>query len=325
MKFTQIPVNTFQEIQLNAGILVDDFNPATGVIGRLMGATTGGVNFTDTINYTDFGEDIDNCPKNMMELKKLESHEVKMSGTFVTLSADTAKMLVGVGDVDSEDQSHIVPRNELLMADFVSLWWIGDYSDQNTGSNAGFVAIKLFNALNTGGFQIQSTDKGKGQFAFEFSGHYSINAQDQVPYEVYIKQGVAFVTPNVLPEDGDTTYPWSDYTPSEFQQDVTVGNGKITGTLKFIEGGLSPAGPLAGDGHFLALKFSADWDKYTSVKVGLVPSASGMDLVEILTDPDKNGVFKITSKSQKFKVVAQNSEETKTAVYNLSGLTLEEE
>lgn len=323
MKFTQIPVNTFQEIQLNAGILVDDFNPATGVIGRLMGATTGGVNFTDTINYTDFGEDIDNCPKNMMELKKLESHEVKMSGTFVTLSADTAKMLVGVGDVDSEDQSHIVPRNELLMADFVSLWWIGDYSDQNTGSNAGFVAIKLFNALNTGGFQIQSTDKGKGQFAFEFSGHYSINAQDQVPYEVYIKQGVAFLTPTVAPEDGSVTL--FDELVSNMQTGVVVGNGKITGTLHFIEGGLAESGPLAGDGNFLALKFiSDDWNKYTSVKVGLDPSI-GTGLVEILTDPDKNGVFKVTSKSQKFKVVAQNSEETKTAVYNLSGLTLEEE
>ena len=198
MKYTQIPSTAFQNIQLNAGILVDNFTPATGVVGRLLGATTGGVNFKDTPSYTDFGDDIDNCPKNMKELKKLESHEVSMSGTFVTLSAETAKMLVAVGDVDETDETHIIPRNDLLDTDFLDIWWIGDYSDVNTGDNAGFVAIHMMNALNTNGFQIQSTDKAKGQFAFNFTGHYSMDAQDTVPYEVYIKAGNATPVPFVL-------------------------------------------------------------------------------------------------------------------------------
>ena len=71
------------------------------------------------------------------------------------------------------------------------LWWVGDYSDKNGATNGGFVAIHVRNALNTGGFQLQSGDKSKGQFAFEFTGHYSIEAQDVVPYEVYIKAGSA--------------------------------------------------------------------------------------------------------------------------------------
>lgn len=189
MKYTQIPATAFQNIQLNAGILVDNFNPATGVIGNILGATSGGVNFTDDVEYTDFGKDIDNCPKNTKELKQLDSHDVKMSGTFVTLSAATAKLLAGAADVDGSDATHIIPRNDLLSTDFKTIWWIGDYSDVNTGDNAGFVAIKMLNALNTGGFQIQSTDKGKGQFAFEFTGHYSMNAQSTVPFEIYVKQG----------------------------------------------------------------------------------------------------------------------------------------
>lgn len=189
MKYTQIPATAFQNIQLNAGILTDSFVPSTGVIGRMLGATTGGVQFQDSVEYTDFGEDIDNCPKNMLELKKLDSHEVTMSGTFVTVDSTTAKTLVAVGDVDALDSTHIIPRNEVLTTDFTDIWWIGDYSDVNTGDNAGFIAIHLMNALNTGGFQIQSTDKGKGQFAFEFTGHYSMQAQDTVPYEIYIQQG----------------------------------------------------------------------------------------------------------------------------------------
>lgn len=198
MKFTQIPANTFQNLQMNAGILVSGFSPATGEVTGLLGATTGGVQFTDAVEYSDFGEDIDNCPKNTKELKHLDSHEVKMSGTFVTIDATQAKRLAGAADADSLDATHIIPRNDLLQTDFEDLWWIGDYSDVNTGANAGYLAIHLKNALNTGGFQIQSGDKAKGQFAFEFTGHYSINAQAEVPYEIYIKGSGAVETPSVL-------------------------------------------------------------------------------------------------------------------------------
>ena len=189
MKFTQIPVDTFKNLQMNAGILTDNFTPATGVIGNLIGATTGGVAFADAPEFSDFGEDIDNCPKNMKELKKLTNHAVTMSGTFVSLTAATVKMLVGAGSIDSSDETHIIPRNDLLDADFSDVWWVGDYSDENTGDNAGFLAIHLMNALNTGGFQIQSSDKAKGQFAFSFEGHYSMDAQNTVPYEIYVKEG----------------------------------------------------------------------------------------------------------------------------------------
>ena len=75
MKFTQIPADTFENLQMNAGILLDEFTPSTGVIGNIIGATTGGINFTATPTYSDYGEDIDNCPKNMKELKKLDSWE----------------------------------------------------------------------------------------------------------------------------------------------------------------------------------------------------------------------------------------------------------
>lgn len=191
MKFTQIPTNTFEQIQLNAGILCTGFTPASGTVEGLIGATTGGINFTDTPEYTDFGEDIDNCPKNTKELKKVDSREVKMSGTFVTVSAANAKRLAATADIDSSDATHIVPRDNLEDTDFETLWWVGDYSDKNGATNGGYVAVKLKNALNTAGFQIQSTDKAKGQFAFEFTGHYSIEDIDDVPYEVYVKAGTA--------------------------------------------------------------------------------------------------------------------------------------
>ena len=198
MKYTQIPVDTFKNIQLNAGILIKTFTPATGVIGDLIGATKGGLTFNDAPTYSDFGEDIDNCPKNTKELKKLESREVTMAGTFVTVNAATAKSLSAAADIDAEDTTHIVPRNELLETDFTDLWWVGDYSDVNTGENAGYCAIHMLNVLNTSGFQIKTADKSKSEFAFNYMGHYSMDNQNTVPYEVYIKQGNEVVTPSIL-------------------------------------------------------------------------------------------------------------------------------
>lgn len=189
MKFTQIPANTFQSIQMNAGIFVDTFNPATMEIGTILGATSGGNKFSDTPSYKDLGEDIDNCPKNTKELKMLESREVKSSGTFVMVTPAIAKMLAAAADIDSLDSTHIVPRNDLKPEDFNDFWWIGDYSDVNDGSNAGFLAIHMKNVLSTGGFQLQSADKDKGKFDYEFTCHYSMSAPETVPYDMYIKQG----------------------------------------------------------------------------------------------------------------------------------------
>lgn len=193
MKYTKIPENTFQNIQLNAGVLLSSFTPSSATVSEeaIIGATTGGINFTATPTYTDFGEDIDNCPKNMKELKKLDSWEVKCSGTFVTVDTAVAKSLIGAADIGQSDTTKVTPRNDLAQADFSDIWIVGDYSDKNGDTNGGFIAIHMMNALSTGGFQIKTADKAKGQFAFEYTAHYSMSAQGTVPFEVYVKAGTA--------------------------------------------------------------------------------------------------------------------------------------
>lgn len=190
-KYTKIPTNTFKTLQLNAGLLLTTFDPDTATVteSAIMGATSGGVNFTATPSFTDFGDDIDNCPKNMLELKKLDSWDIKMSGTFVSVDKTLASSLIGPADVtagQTKKPDKIVPRNDLKADDFRDVWWVGDYSDSNTGDSAGFIAVHMMKALSTGGFQIQSTDRAKGTFSFEYTAHFSMSAQDTVPFEVYI-------------------------------------------------------------------------------------------------------------------------------------------
>ena len=193
MKFTKIPTTAFQELQLNAGILASEFTPATGTLTdtNILGATSGGVNFTAVPSFIDMGADVDNCPKNTKELKKLDGWDIKMSGTYVTVDTARAKSLIGTADIDDTDSTKIVPRNSIESTDFDDIWWIGDYSDQNGATNGGFMAIHMMNALSTGGFAVQTGDKTKGQFAFEYTAHFSNSARDTVPFEVYIKAGTA--------------------------------------------------------------------------------------------------------------------------------------
>lgn len=196
MKFTQIPTNTFSTLQLNAGILIrgeTGFNPSTGVVttANIIGATTGGISVTCVPTYIDFGDNVDNCPKNMRELKKLDNWDCKISGTFVTVSTTLAKMMLGAADIDATDTTKVTPRVDLSEADFEDIWYVGDYSDKNGDTNGGFVAVHLLNALSTGGFSMQTADKEKGQFTVEFTGHVSIDSQDTVPMVFYIKAGTA--------------------------------------------------------------------------------------------------------------------------------------
>lgn len=241
-KYSKIPANTFQHLAVNAGILLANFDPTTGTVveADMLGPTSGGVNFATTPTFSDWGEDIDNCPKNTKELKRLEDWDVKMSGSFVACSLDLARRLSALADVSG---NKVTPRDTIdIENDFSDIWLVGDYSDVNTGTGAGFIAIHMMDALSTGGFQLQTTDKNKGQFAFEFTGHYSLDAQDTVPFEIYIKAGTS--APGITLDKskatvkvGDTltlnatTYPaTSNVTWASNDTDVaTVSGGVVTG------------------------------------------------------------------------------------------------
>ena len=109
-------------------------------------------------------------------------------------------------------------------------------------------------------------------------------------------------------------------TVSDIQTGVTVSGNAISGSLKYLDSG--DIASYWGAGHFLVLKFTNIDTRATSVKVGLDPSQSS-GLVEIIDDPDKNGVFKITNKdTQVFKVVSTGAGLTKTDTYSLTGLTI---
>lgn len=184
--FTVIPQDTFEALQLDAGVLLNTFNPASPAApadSAIICATTGGINVTCVPTYSDLGEDVDNCPNNTKELKHLDGWDCGMSFTSLGTSTALIKMALGAADIDGTDTTKITPRRDLEQTDFSDIWWVGDKAD------GGYVAVQLKNALSTGGFSLQTTKNGKGQISVEITGHVSIEAQSVVPMVFYSVEG----------------------------------------------------------------------------------------------------------------------------------------
>jgi len=178
-KFTKIPQDAFEALQIDAGVLLNNFDPSDPqepADADIICATTGGVNPTCVPTYSDFGEDVDNVPNNLMEFKHLDGWDCRIATTCLGTSPELIRLALGAADITGDK---VTPRSTIKLADFSDLWWVGDRAD------GGMVAIKLKNALSTGGFSLQTSKNGKGQIAIEITGHVSIAAQDVVPMEFY--------------------------------------------------------------------------------------------------------------------------------------------
>ena len=196
MAYTKVNNDAADHLGFGAGLLCTGFDPATGAVTGIFGATTGGITFNPNPEYTDFAEDVDQLPNNLMEFKRITAWDPVLSGNLVEIRPLTAKHLAGAADLNA-DTGKITVRDILKTSDFIpAVWWVGDYTNANKNgvspspAKAGFIAIKLMNVLNTTGLQVSGTKGEKQQYAFEFHGHYTIEDQDQVPFEIYIKEGV---------------------------------------------------------------------------------------------------------------------------------------
>ena len=181
-KFTKISKEAFKSMQINAGVVLNKFDP-TGTTeiqdADIICATSGGVTAECKPNITDLGDDVDNCQKNTAELMQIEDYDCTLSFTALNVTTDVIKLALGAADVSEKKVS---PRMTLdptaSTGDFKDIWWVGDTID------GGFVAVKLMNALSTGGLSLKTTDKGKGNLSVTLTGCPRLGS-DTVPMEWY--------------------------------------------------------------------------------------------------------------------------------------------
>lgn len=180
--FTRIPADTFEQIQTDAGILLYKFdieNPGSVKDDDIICPTTGGITAACAPSYSDMGEDVDNCPANLLELKHLDSWDCRLEFTSLGTSSRSIRLALGAADVDSSDPTHIIPRRDLKVEDAQDVWWVGDRAD------GGMVAVCLKKALSTSGFSLKTTKNGKGNTSVTLTGHVTVDTQGEVPMEFW--------------------------------------------------------------------------------------------------------------------------------------------
>ena len=122
--FAQIPPNTFSFIQKKAGILVREFDPTKPTIenSKIIGATTGGYQFSAVPAMLDMGDDIDNCPKGMVE----DMYVYPVGDHFEMIAEDAGGAYTGIPKAGahfvSEDAVHWVPSEPCLAYDYDILY-----------------------------------------------------------------------------------------------------------------------------------------------------------------------------------------------------------
>ena len=182
--FTRVSEDAFDELQLDAGVLLSNFDITSPFTepqsADIIATTSGGINPVCEPTYTDLAEDVDNVPNNMKEFKKLEGWNCTLGFSSIKFNAENIRWSIGAADTKAETgYTKITPRRDLKQTDFADIWWVGDKA------NGGAVAIKLINALSTGGLNVQTTKNGKGTNAVTLTGHVSIDDQDTMPMEFY--------------------------------------------------------------------------------------------------------------------------------------------
>lgn len=178
-KFSKIPQDAFERMQLDAGVILRSFDPnsaAEPADSDIVCATKGGVTITCVPKYSDMGDDVDNCPAGTMELKKLEGWSCGMK--FVSLGSDVSDIRLALGCAEVSGNT-VIPKRSIGSGDYSDIWWVGDCA------GGGMLAVCLKNSLSEKGLEFQSSKNSKGQLVIELKGHVSISDPDEVPMEFY--------------------------------------------------------------------------------------------------------------------------------------------
>ena len=187
---------TFENLQLNAGVFLEGFDPSTyadaaaledAVLAALeggdgvIGATIGGGTFVAEPAIRQIEADGMRYPVEGSIVNDMWT--VKLTTTLKEITPDNFKRALLCCDADTSKPNVTVlsVRTDIEKTDYIPrLCWIGDTSK-------GFVLIELDNALNLTGANFTFTDKGEGTLPVEFHAHYAtMQNQETAPFRIHV-------------------------------------------------------------------------------------------------------------------------------------------
>lgn len=179
---TRVSADAAQNMQVDAGLLLKSFdvtNPVAPADTDIVCATTGDFSITCQPETEDFFEDVNNAPNNTMEGKRITGWNCSLGVSCLEIKEDTLKLALGASDIDASGA--VNPRVQYRLADFKSLYWLGDMVDESK-----LFVVVMDNTVSTGGLSFTSTKNGKGGLDLELTPHASLANMDKVPMAFYV-------------------------------------------------------------------------------------------------------------------------------------------
>lgn len=176
-----LTADAFKSIPKGSGNILSDFSLETPKIDEtnVIHATQGGVKITYQNTIEDSLAEIDNAPTNTKQGAEVTGTTATISYTTPNADPKTIQMAVGTADIDPEDQTHVVARLKTALTDFKPIWWVGPMIGN------GFLAVKIYNALSTGGLDLQSAHRGGGSMQITLTAFADLENPEQAPMEFY--------------------------------------------------------------------------------------------------------------------------------------------
>ena len=190
-----IRADAFQNLQLNAGIFLVDFDhsniadaaalktaikAALSDDTKILGVTRGGGTFTVTREQRT--PEVDGMRYPFKGSDFVDSADAYLSGTLLEVTPNNFKRLLGTGDLVTSGKKTTLTMHTAVDpdTDYINhLAWVGDVADGR------LVMIELDNAFNTQDFSLTFTDKGEGTFTFEFHARQAdVLDYDTAPFRV---------------------------------------------------------------------------------------------------------------------------------------------
>lgn len=196
---TPTRTETYQNLQLNAGIFLYNFNYdeyatidalRAAVLAKIqankniLGSTRGGGSFVVTQEVRE--PEVDGARYRFKGGSFVDSVDANMTGTLLEVTPENFKYILATGDITYNGAKTTVKMHTRInTTDHLdNLVWIGDLAD------GSLIMIVLKNALNTNGMNLTFTDKGEGTIPFEFHAYQaSVEDYDTAPFEVVFLDG----------------------------------------------------------------------------------------------------------------------------------------
>lgn len=172
----------FKNLDISEDGTIESFEDAVAA-GKLLGATRGGGEFNATPEVRQI--EVDGVAGRAKGLEALDSWEVYLRANVLEIKEETLKSaLCGAEVEEGTGYDKITAKNSIELADYIdNIAWVGTLS----GSDKP-VVIVVYNAINTDGLTLTTSDKNEATIQMTFYGHYTDDNLDTPPFEIYYPQ-----------------------------------------------------------------------------------------------------------------------------------------